>query len=346
MKRIILVFIFIIVMSNIANATTFKEEEDNTPQDLKMYFEEFNKLSDENIKNNFQQIIDILNIFLHKYPDNKVVKLRFLNAVAHSHICINKFDDARYYLEQAYKLNPESARVNNGFGYLEYSLMNYDEALKYYNRVLMLDDDNHERSGAEQNIAAVYFEQKNYLEAIKHYNESINYDQKAILYHFRGTCFAEMKDFSTAIKDYNQAISMDSKLTGAYQDRAWAYLKLKNYNSSLNDYYKTLELDPEHKNVYFQIGYCYSELKNYSKSIEAYTKYLYYYPDDKVAYYNRGLECGKIGDYPTAIENFTQAILLDPNYGLAYKYRGITYRKMGSEEQAKQDLQKAKNLGA
>ena len=51
-------------------------------------------------------------------------------------------------------------------------------------------------------------------------------------------------------------------------------------------------------------------------------------------------------DYSTAIENFTQAIIMDPNFGDAYKNRGITYRKMGSEEQARQDLQKAKNLGA
>ena len=51
-------------------------------------------------------------------------------------------------------------------------------------------------------------------------------------------------------------------------------------------------------------------------------------------------------DYSTAIENFTQAIIMDPNYGYAYRNRGIAYRKIGSEEQARQDLQKAKNLGA
>ena len=163
MKKVfLLIFMIMILMSNIVNATTYKEEEDKTPKDLQKYFDDFDKnLSLKYIKDNFQKIIDDLNEFLHKYTNDNIVKLRILRLIALNYVDIEKFDDARYYLEQAYNINPESARINSAYGYLELNLKNYNEALKYFYKSFTLDSDNDSRSSIEQNIAAVYFEQKN-----------------------------------------------------------------------------------------------------------------------------------------------------------------------------------------
>ena len=90
----------LMIFSSSVNATTYQEEKEKTPQDLQKYFEDFNaKWSVEYVKNHFQQIIDDLNGFLHKYPNDNIVKLRILRLIALNYVDIEKFDDARYYLE-------------------------------------------------------------------------------------------------------------------------------------------------------------------------------------------------------------------------------------------------------
>ena len=66
-KLFLLIFMIMILMSNIVNATTYKEEEDKTPKDLQKYFDDFDKnLSLKYIKDNFQKIIDdLMNFYIN-----------------------------------------------------------------------------------------------------------------------------------------------------------------------------------------------------------------------------------------------------------------------------------------
>ena len=346
MKKII-ILLCLTLISNLCYATTLQESREKISNEvrIKFNFDEINEWQKDYIKNS-DKLINRANLIIKEYPNDKFITIVAFNILGKTYESNNKMIEARKYYEKAYKLDSTSSRINYDFGIFEFKSKNYDKSLSYLSNVIKIENDNGMLSIAEGYIGDCYYNQKNYTEAIKHYTNGINYKPRKNLYNSRGRSFAEMKDFSTAIKDYNQSIIMDSNFTDAYHNRASAYYNLKNYDSAISDYKKTLELDPERKNIYYWIGASYHNLHNYSLAVDYYTKYLYYYPKDKVAYLDRGNCCLQIGDYATAVENFTQAILIDPNYVAAYKSRGITYRKMGSEEQARQDLQKAKNLGA
>ena len=194
---------------------------------------------------------------------------------------------------------------------------------------------------------------------IKNYNKLINkanfiiekYPNDKIVttlcYHIIGRTYEENNNLIKARKYYENAYKLDSTSSRVNYDFGIFEFKSKNYDKSI--YYLTNVINIEDNDKIKSssekyIGDCYYNQKNYNEAINHYNSGNNFYKR-KSLYYMLGMCFLEMKDYSTAIENFTQAIIMDPNYGYAYRNRGIAYRKIGSEEQARQDLQKAKNLG-
>ena len=69
-------------------------------------------------------------------------------------------------------------------------------------------------------------------------------------------------------------------------------------------------------------------------------------PDDAWAYFNQGNDDVDDGDHSAAIANFDQAIRLNPGVDWFYGNRALSYTALGMHADAKEDIEKALELGA
>ena len=88
----------------------------------------------------------------------------------------------------------------------------------------------------------------------------------------------------------------------------------------------------------------YERLNQPDKAIEDYTQCISIYPKNEFAYINRGALLFEENKYREAIDDFTKAISIKPAGGY-YLNRSYCYFKSGDRVKAKEDLQKALQLG-
>jgi tetratricopeptide (TPR) repeat protein len=62
-------------------------------------------------------------------------------------------------------------------------------------------------------------------------------------------------------------------------------------------------------------------------------------------YHNRGMTKIKLNDYDGAISDFTKAISIKADLGSAWYFRGIAFSKLNKQEEAKENLHRAIELG-
>ena len=218
----------------------------------------------------------------------------------------------------------------------------YEEALKLYNKSIVLDS---RYPNPVVNRGGIFLRQKKYPEAIADFTKAIELDPKhALGYYLRGKVNSRLEKYAEAIGDYTKAIELDPKDADAYSDRGNAYSDLKKYPEAIADYTKAIELDPKFTGTYNNRGNAYSDLKKYPEAIADYTKAIELDPKYAIAYYNRGNAYSDLKKNPEAIADYTKAIELDPKYVKAYNGRARMYFNQQKYAEALVDLNKVIEL--
>ncbi len=52
-----------------------------------------------------------------------------------------------------------------------------------------------------------------------------------------------------------------------------------------------------------------------------------------------------LGQYARAIQNYDKTISLDPKFAVVYAYRSVAYTSVGKDAEARQDIERAVELG-
>lgn len=152
------------------------------------------------------------------------------------------------------------------------------------------------------------------------------------------------KDLDGKIFYYSKAIDL-SHSDYLYMCRGTIYFDKSDYDMAIVDIKRAIELNPDFAVAYNIRGNSYAGKGNHDQAIEDYTKAIELKSDIAAPYFNRGKSYLNKGEYNLAIANFTEAIELDPNYIKAYKERAVAYEKTGDLTKAKEDSEKAKELG-
>jgi tetratricopeptide (TPR) repeat protein len=153
-----------------------------------------------------------------------------------------------------------------------------------------------------------------------------------------------MKRMDDAISAYKKALELSPKDTSAWINLSNVYRDLNCTSDALNASKKAISLAPEDATGWNHLGNIYRDLRRMDNAVHAYENAIRL--DARVGLYwvNLGTVYYILNRIPEAVTSYQTAIALVPNSAMVYVSLGACYRKTGYEEEAKQQLNIARNL--
>lgn len=152
-------------------------------------------------------------------------------------------------------INIETDNVQDLYeeGLRHQKLKNYNQAIAFYKKALMLKPD---FIVAHINLGNVYFIKGVYLEAIETYNNALKLsnDNLSILSKL-GTTYLILENYEKAIETYKQIINLKPDSPDAYFSLGLAYLINGDNEEAFNEYIKLQTIDPQLAENLFDILY-------------------------------------------------------------------------------------------
>ncbi|MCX7924015.1 MAG: tetratricopeptide repeat protein [Clostridia bacterium] len=170
-------------------------------------------------------------------------------------------------------------------------LMQYEEAIKYYDKVLELDSE----------------------------------DSRA--YHGKGNALTWLDRYEDAIECYDKALELDDTYVEVYKVKGDALTWLNRYMEALGEYDNAIALNENYDEAYVAKGDVFNTLEMYEEAVECFDSALEINPDNSQAHNGKGVALDFIGNYEDALAYFGNAVELDPNFAIAYNNMGnVLYR--------------------
>jgi tetratricopeptide (TPR) repeat protein len=165
-------------------------------------------------------------------------------------------------------------------------------------------------------IAYQAVENKNFEDAVKYYSKilELNPDAitKTVVYNNRGIAYQNMGKNSLAIEDYTRVIALNPGHAYAYNHRGNAYYDEGEHELAMKDYSRAIEIKPDYPDAYFNRGNQYLEMKNYEAAVNDFTFAIELNPEDAESYSKRSLAYRLLGNKALAKSDLTKACELEP----------------------------------
>src|SRR5262245_14483768 len=145
--------------------------------------------------------------------------------------------------EEARQINDLDPDVHDGLAMAQFMLLNYEPAVKHFERVTRLDP---RRGTTWINLGAVYNRMGNYHKAAEVLRRAVQIEKKsAVGYYNLGIAYKHLKQWNLAVPAYREAIRLEPRMADAYLNLANVYTELQNYPQAITHYKKALDLKPE-----------------------------------------------------------------------------------------------------
>jgi tetratricopeptide (TPR) repeat protein len=217
------------------------------------------------------------------------------------------------------------------------------KAIEYLNEAIKLQPDSAE-SYTRRGIA--YDNLGQHQRAIEDFNEAVRLpSNNADTYFNRGNAYANLKQYQKAIEDFNEAIRLKPDLAVAYNNRGNAYSNIGQYEQSIRDFGEAIRLKPDDADAYYNRGCSLDSLKQREQAIKDYSEAVRLKPDHADAYYNMGNDYAYLKQYEKAIADIGEAIRLKPDFANAFNNRGLYYFMLEKIDLGCKDAHKACELG-
>jgi tetratricopeptide (TPR) repeat protein len=193
-------------------------------------------------------------------------------------------DDAISYFSQRIRANGRDAFAFAHRGRAWQEEGDPERALKDLNEAIRLDPDTAAWYGTR---GLIYDELEEYDRAVRDHGEALRLDpDDAQAYNNRGIAYKAVREYDRAIRDYGEAIRLDPKLTDAFFNRANTYKALKEYDKAIRDYSAALRLDPDFTDAIFNRANAHKALKEYDRAIHDFREGVRLDPEDADAHSN------------------------------------------------------------
>lgn len=179
--------------------------------------------------------------------------------------------------DQAFAIDPTSARVRNVRGLLLGKAERFEEAIEELTEAIRLDPDSDR------------------------------------VYVARGLVRFDQGKPAEAIADFNIALRINDKDPQTWNNRGFAYMRRQQYHQALADLTRSLELRPDYALALSNRGVCYATLGEYEKAHADYVKVCEYQPRNPKWHLNLAVLKAKLGDQKGAEKEHQTAIEIDPS---------------------------------
>jgi tetratricopeptide (TPR) repeat protein len=198
-------------------------------------------------------------------------------------------------------------------------------------------------STALNSLGAEYMLNRNYDQAIRYFNKAVGEDvNNHKSYYNRGLLYAQNGKFNEALADFNKAIAL-KQYPKAYVARANVYYMLKDFSKAMSDAETILKTEPNNVKANFVVANCYDDLNQLDKAMGYYNKVIALNTSDPSFYLRRAIVYGKLKQFDQCLKDLDASTAINVNYGEAYFWKGVV--KVNMNQNPCDDLKKALNLG-
>jgi len=185
------------------------------------------------------------------------------------------------------------------------------------------------------------YKKKDFPTAITHYNKAIELDATELTFHNNlAAVYFEMKDFPKCIKECETAIEVGRENRADFKLIAKAYNRMGNAQRKLGDlqaaktaFEKALT---EHRTPEYR-----TNLSDVESAIKKAEEEAYINPELAEAEKQKGNESFKKGDWASAVKFYTEALKRNPKDSKIYSNRAACYTKLTAFDLALKDCDKS-----
>jgi tetratricopeptide (TPR) repeat protein len=272
-----------------------------------------------NIKGTIEKKIEYCSLTLKHYPNESmfyVIRGNLKSELADFNGALNDYN-------KAVLLDQNNIYAYNARGVLKgMELSLYEEAFRDFKIVLSLDD---MFAQAYMNLGHLKYKLLNYQSAIKDYEKAIELDpSQAICYYHLACAINDYSgDYDKAIKILDKAIEIDFLNAILFYQRGMSKAIIGDNLEALRDFDTAIELDPSHANAFHQRGICKNLSADYRGALEDLDIAIELNPANGASYYFRGNAKSKLGDKSGAVRDFEIALELDSSDFREYIHFGL-----------------------
>lgn len=208
----------------------------------------------------------------------------------------------------------------------------YDLAIKYFKKVLKLDEYNFD---ALINMAAALIRLNKSDEALSlfHKAHKVKPKDEFTLSEIGNIMFSKGR-YSDAIKSYEEVISINREHKSAYYNKALAYEKMKEYGNAIKGYAELIEVDKNYFDGYYSKARVEENIGLYKDAIDTYKNLAKVTEDDIQPYLKIAQVYNKIGFYKHALEYLDMVIAISTELSIGYLNKAVILHTCKEDEEA------------
>jgi tetratricopeptide (TPR) repeat protein len=264
----------------------------------------------------------------------------FLKVLGYIYISIIKYDEAEWIFGHLKAFRPEEAAV--GIGDVFWSRGDMTEARFYFNDAQRINP-NFALGWLAEGDLLYYL--GDYDEALEVYNIATKKNPNLIeAWRKKADILLSLGRHEEALQAYDAALMVDPKFALAWSGKCSALINLRRHTEALDSCEEALRLNPNMTRIWCLKGRQLYEIGRYKESLEASEKALELDPQSS-AWDTKGAALSELGKYEDAIECFSKSLDHNPQNGEAWFHKSEALRSLDRTSEADATLARARELG-
>ena len=227
-------------------------------------------------------------------------------------IKMENFEDALVLGRSLVELSKNNPNVLSIMGMLTLKLGAYDDAVRYYKKVVKM----------RPNCALSNYNLANSLNSTGQHDAAISSYKKAIrnkrnyadAYYALGNVYSSIGNYKKAVMHYKEAIRMQPEFAEAHNNLGIALTKLGRQDEAIDHYYRATRIKPDYAQAYHNLAVMLNICGKNEQAIKTCLKSIKINPNFVDAYYSLGLIFGALDRNQEAIRSFERGLKLVPDH--------------------------------
>jgi Flp pilus assembly protein TadD len=283
-------------------------------------------------------------VFLFTACEDRDVRLQRFLLQGNQAMSEQEYVGARFYFEEAVKLEPCFTDALNNLGTLSAKQNHFSEAVEYFNKAIVC---NSKFLPAYFNRANAYYDGKEYFNLLKDADFILSIKPDTVVgYVLRGLAQTKLKQYPEALATFNKTVQMQPLNSEHWINRGTIKYYQKDWSGAIADLKRSLQLQPNQPNAINALGLLAIEQNKLDSAKILFNKALAIKSQEPYYLNNLGFVYLLENKLDEAREAINKSITLDPDNAWAYRNKGIYYMAVADYVSAERLLAQSLNMDA
>jgi tetratricopeptide (TPR) repeat protein len=257
---------------------------------------------------------------------------------------ISDVPEAMRLIQQALKINPNSAEALNNLGYALQRLDRVEEAVTCHQEAVRLSPG---FAKARYNLGVDLQRLGRFEEAESQYQESVKLDPEyPYVRNNLGNVLQRMGRTDEAVAQYQAALRLKPDYPEAHNDLGAALAQLGRFEEAATEHQAALRLKPGFADAHYNLGNALQQSGRLEEAAAQFREALQLKPDHLEAHNNLGAALVSLGRLEEAAGQFRDAVEIDPRSAESHNNLGVALERLGRHAEAVTHFEEAARLKA